>query len=74
MSAQFLTPISPDLCGEQRAEPVPPEPHRFVADVDPAFMSQILHVSERQREPDVHHHGKADYVGTGFKILEWVAF
>ena len=24
-----------DRCGKQRAEPVPPEPYRFVADIDP---------------------------------------
>ncbi len=31
-----------------------PQPHRFVADVDTALEQQILHVSQRQREPDVH--------------------
>jgi len=34
---------------------------------------EILHISERQREPDIQYHRKADYVGTGFEILEWVA-
>ncbi len=41
---------------EQSAKPVPPEPHRFVADIDATFMQQILYVAQRRREPDVHHH------------------
>ena len=33
-----------DLGGEHRAEPVPPEPDRLVADVYPALRQQILDV------------------------------
>jgi hypothetical protein len=35
--------------GEHRAKPVPPEPDRLVAEVDPALGQQILGVAERQR-------------------------
>jgi hypothetical protein len=31
-----------DLIGEQRAEPVPPTPDRFVADVDASLGEQVL--------------------------------
>ena len=32
----------PDLRGEHWTEPVPPEPHRLVADVDAAFEQQVF--------------------------------
>jgi hypothetical protein len=31
------------------AEPVPQEPHRLVADIDPALEQQVLYVPQRQR-------------------------
>jgi hypothetical protein len=40
---------------EPRAEPVPPRPHRLVADIDPALEQQVLNISERKREPHAHH-------------------
>jgi hypothetical protein len=43
---KLLNPFSSDLRGEQRAKSVPPEPHRFMADIDPAFVQQILHIPE----------------------------
>jgi hypothetical protein len=36
-----LDPLSPGLRGEHRAKLAPPEPHRLVADVDPALEEQI---------------------------------
>jgi hypothetical protein len=44
MSAKVLNPLSSDLGGEHRAEPVPPEPHRLVANINTALMQQILDV------------------------------
>ena len=41
-----LDPPFPDLGREQRAEPVPPEPHSLMADVDAAFMQQIFDIPE----------------------------
>lgn len=58
--AHALDAAFPDLRSEQRAEPVPPKPHRLVADVDAALVQQILDVAERKREPDVHHDRQAD--------------
>jgi hypothetical protein len=63
MSAKVLNPFPSDLRGEQRAKSVPPEPHRFVADIDATFMQQILHIPQRQWEPDIHHHRQADDLG-----------
>jgi len=42
-----LNAVLPDLSSENRPEPVPPEPHRLVRDVDPAFVQQFLDVLQR---------------------------
>jgi hypothetical protein len=33
-----------------------PKPDGLVADLHAAFVEQVFHVPEREREPDVHHH------------------
>ena len=48
---------------ENRAEAVPPEPDSFMAKVDAALEQQVLNISQRQWEPDVHHYHQADDVG-----------
>src|SRR6056297_880336 len=63
-----------DLRGEHRAEPIPPEPHRLVADVDAAFVQKILHVAERQGKSDVQHHRQTDDFRAAVKALERVRF
>ena len=35
------------LRGEHRAEPVPPEPYRLVADIDTALEQQVLDLAQR---------------------------
>ena len=59
-----------DLGGKHRAEPVPSEPHRLVADVDATFVEQVLDLAERQGEPDVHHDRQADDLGSDLEIAE----
>jgi hypothetical protein len=61
-------PPFPDFCGENRTESVPPEPHGLVADLDAAFVQQILDIAQRQREPHIHHHRQADDLGRGFEV------
>ena len=39
------------------------EPHRFMADIDAAFMQQVFNITKRQRKPDIHHHGQSDHFG-----------
>ena len=31
-----------------------------LADVDTALVEQVFNLPQRQWEPDIHHHGKAD--------------
>jgi len=45
-----------------------------VADVDAAFVQQVLDVPQGKREPDVHHDRKADDLVADVEILEGVAF
>lgn len=58
--AHPLDPLAPDMGSKHLTEPVPPEPHGLMADLDAAFMQQIFDVSKRQREPDGEHHRQAD--------------
>jgi hypothetical protein len=59
MSPKVLNPFSSDLRGKHRAKSIPPEPHRFVADIDATFMQQILNIAKGKWKPDVHHHRQA---------------
>ena len=56
-------PLAANFGGKQRADPVPPEPNGFVADINAALEQQILHIPEAEGEPDVHHHRPADHLG-----------
>ena len=62
-----------DLRGEHRTEAVPPEPHRLVADIDPAFEQQIFNLPQRERIADVHHHREADHLGRAVEAAEGIA-
>ncbi len=44
MTAKVLNPFSSNLRGKHRAEPVPPKPHRLVANINTALVQQILDV------------------------------
>ena len=68
-----MNPSLPDLGGKHGAEPVPPEPHRLVADVDAAFEQQVLDLPQLQRIPDVHHHRQADDLGGTVEITERIS-
>ena len=70
VGAKLLNPFSSDLRGKHRTEPIPPVPHCLVAYIDPAFMKEIFNVSERQREPDVHHNGPADDPWARFEVAK----
>ena len=43
-----------------------------MADIDPAFMKQVLDLSQRQREPDIHHHRQADHLGRCLEVSEGI--
>jgi len=49
-----------DLTGEDRAEPIDPEPHAFMADIDPTLVKKVFNISKREWEPDIHHHRELD--------------
>ena len=64
--------LAPDLCREHRSEPVPPQPHRLVADVDAALGEQVLDVAQGQRKTDIHQHRQPNDLRRGVEIPERV--
>lgn len=60
--AHGLNALPADFAGEHGAEPVPPEPHSLVADVDAALGQKILDLAQRQREADGHHDDGPDHL------------
>ena len=58
---------------KQRAEPVPPSTNRLVADVDTAFVEQVFHLSQRQREAHIHLDRQTDHIRRGLVIKEWIS-
>src|SRR5690606_22279061 len=70
---QPLRTFLADLGGELRAETLPPEPHRLVADLGAALVKQVLDVPEREREPDIEHDRETNDFRAAVKILERVA-
>ena len=55
-------PLAGYVASEHRTEPVHPEPHRLVADVDAALKQQVLDIPEAKREAYIHHHHETDYL------------
>ena len=41
-----------------------------MADVNAAFVEQVLNIPKRERKLDVQHHGQADDLGARFEIAE----
>ena len=39
-----------------------------------AFVQYVFDIPQRQREPDIEHHGQSDDLWTGFEVLEGRAF
>jgi len=62
----------PNLGREHRAESVPPETNRLMAEIDATFMEQIFDVSKRQRNSDIHRHRKAVDLGQCLGIAKWI--
>ena len=63
--AHVLDPLSADLAGEHRAEPVSPQPHGLVTNVDAALEQQVLDVAQGQGETDLKHDHQPDHLGRG---------
>jgi hypothetical protein len=66
-----LDPVSPDLSRKDCPEPVSPEPHCLMCDVDAALVQQILDIPERGRVPDAHHRRQEDDFGARLEVAEY---
>ena len=65
------TPFS-DLRRKHWAEPMPPESHSLMADIDAALVQQILEIAKGQRETDGQHRRQADNFAARFEIAKWI--
>ena len=70
--AYSIRPLLADLGSEDRAEPIPPEPDRLGAHLDPAFVKKVLDIAQRQWEAHLHHHCKANDLGRSLGIAKGV--
>ena len=69
-AAHAANALAPNVTCKQRAEPIPPHPHRLMANVDPTLEQQVFDIAQRQREPHVHHHHQADHFGRGVEVAK----
>ena len=69
-SSHGLHPLASDVRCKHWPEPDPPEPDSLMANVDAALEQQALHVSQRQRESNIHHHDQADDLRRIVEIAE----
>ena len=56
-------PLATDVGSEHRAEPVPPQPHGFMADIAPTLEEQVFDIPQAQRETHIHQHREANDLG-----------
>lgn len=68
--AKLLHPLSSDLRGKHRTEPVPPVADSFMAHIDPAFVQQVFDIPKRKRKSAVQHQRQTDDLRTGFEVFE----
>ena len=65
-----LNPAASDLGRKNCPEPDPPEPHRFMRDIDSALVQQVLDIPKRERIADVHYHRQADDLGRSLEVAK----
>jgi hypothetical protein len=74
MYAHPTGPFPADLYDEQRAKSAPPEPNRFMANVDAAFMQKIFHIPQRGGKPQIHHNGQANDLWASLEVTKGETF
>jgi hypothetical protein len=74
VKARLLAPLPPNLLHEQRPKAVAPKADRFMAYVDTRFVKQVLNITKRKWEPNIHHHCQKNDLRTGFKVTKCRVF
>ena len=64
-------PAHSDLAREHRPEPVDPEPHTLMANIDPALMEKVFDVPKRERKAHAHQHRQLDDLWRCFEMAKW---
>ena len=63
ITVELTHSVLTDLIGEQRSEPVPPEPYSLMTNVDAVLEENILHITQAQGKSNVHQHRELDNLG-----------
>jgi hypothetical protein len=56
-------PLASNVSGKNGAKPVPPEPHSFVAKIDPALKQQVFDLPQTEWEAHVQQDHQPDHLG-----------
>jgi hypothetical protein len=70
-AAHLRDTLSATVSRKERAKPIPTEPYRLVTGADCALEQQIFHVSQPQRETNVHWHNEPDHLRQPSKLDRW---
>ena len=66
----MANPPFPTLGSKHRAEPVPPETHRLLANVHAPIVELVLDLPQGEWKFNVHHHGQPDDLGRCLEVFE----
>ncbi len=72
--AHLADPFLANFSGKDWAKPVPPKSNGFVANIDAAFIQQILYLLKRKWKPNIHHNGQPDDLWARLEISEGAVF
>jgi len=61
------------LVCQHRSKSIPPKPNCLVANVYPALVQEVFHISELTWEPDKHHYRTADNFRAYLKVMKGAA-
>lgn len=72
--SRLLAAFLANLGCRRRAAPVPPQTNGLMANVNAALVKQVLDISKRKREANVHHDCQTKDFRAGSKVPDWTAF
>lgn len=62
----------PDRSRKMGPEPLDPEPHTFMTNINATLMEQVLDVPQRQRKSNIHHDRKLDDLGRCLEVAKGI--
>lgn len=65
--------LPPNVSREHRAKPVPPEPNRFMEDIDAALEQQVFHAPQAKWETHIRQNDKTDHLRRRVEIVKRIS-